>query len=184
MGTSSNRELGLRPAAAGRRRVRVSGEFDLLLLRQTQHLLEPLADTLQPLPALLGGVGAAGLALGRIARRARPQPDTPEALADVDDHAHDLVLILLLELLADAGQHHVEPGLVVGFAAALESVGPAATELVLLVLPLGAHALLEEVVVGLLGEFGGGGDVVLEYYQSDQVEYVEEGASSKQQAHT
>ena len=155
-------ELGLRPAAARRSRVRVSRELDLFLTSQTEHILEALADTLQPLAALLGSVIAAALALRSVAGSARPQTDTPEALADVDDHAHDFVLVFLLELLADTGQHHVEPGLVVGLAAALEGVGPAAAELVLLVFPLWAHTLLEEMVVGFLCELGGGGDVVLQ----------------------
>jgi hypothetical protein len=38
--------------------------------------------------------------------------------------------------------------------------------LVLGVLPLGAHAALEEVVIGLLGELGSRGDVVLKKKRS------------------
>lgn len=43
----------------------------------------------------------------------------------------------------------------------LELVGPLSTVLVLLILPFGSDAFLEEVVVGFEGEFGGGSNVVL-----------------------
>ena len=159
-------ELGLGSAGAGVGRVLVTRELDLLGARKSENLLEPLADLLQPLLALLG-VSAldGGLALGLLASGAGPETDTPESLADVDDHTHDLVVLLVLESLTDGGEHDVEPGLVVGLAV-LEGVGPTATVLVLGVLPLGADAALEEVVVGLLGELGGRGDVVLKKKRS------------------
>lgn len=159
-------ELGLGSAGAGVGRVLVTRELDLLGARKSENLLEPLADLLQPLLALLG-VSAldGGLALGLLASGAGPKTDTPEGLADVDDHTHDLVVLLVLKSLTDGGEHDVEPGLVVGLAV-LEGVGPTATVLVLGVLPLGADAALEEVVVGLLGELGGRGDVVLKKKRS------------------
>lgn len=43
----------------------------------------------------------------------------------------------------------------------LKLIGPFATVLVLGILPFGADSTLKEVVVGLLCELGGGGDVVL-----------------------
>ena len=147
-------------------RVLVTRELDLLGARKSENLLEPLADLLQPLLALLG-VSAldGGLALGLLASGAGPKTDTPEGLADVDDHTHDLVVLLVLKSLTDGGEHDVEPGLVVGLAV-LEGVGPTATVLVLGVLPLGADAALEEVVVRLLGKLGGRGDVVLKKKRS------------------
>ena len=147
-------------------RVLVTRELDLLGARKSENLLEPLADLLQPLLALLG-VSAldGGLALGLLASGAGPETNTPEGLADVDDHTHDLVVLLVLKSLTDGGEHDVEPGLVVGLAV-LEGVGPTATVLVLGVLPLGADAALEEVVVRLLGELGGRGDVVLKKKRS------------------
>jgi len=159
-------ELGLGSAGAGVGRVLVTRELDLLGAGQSEDLLEPLADLLQPLLALLG-VSAldGGLALGLLASGAGPETNTPEGLADVDDHTHDLVVLLVLESLTDGGEHDVEPGLVVGLAV-LEGVGPTATVLVLRVLPLGADAALEEVVVRLLGELGSRGDVVLEKKRS------------------
>lgn len=42
-----------------------------------------------------------------------------------------------------------------------ELVGPFAAVLVLRVFPFGPDALFEKVVVGFQGQFGGGGDVVL-----------------------
>ena len=159
-------ELGLGSAGTRVGRVLVTRELDLLGARKSENLLEPLADLLQPLLALLW-VSAlnGGLALGLLASGAGPETDTPEGLADVDDHTHDLVVLLVLEGLTDGGEHDVEPGLVVGLAV-LEGVGPTATVLVLGVLPLGADAALEEVVVGLLGELGGRGDVVLKKKRS------------------
>ena len=58
----------------------------------------------------------------------------------------------------------MEPGLVVGLGA-FEGVGPAATVLVLRILPFRTDACFEEMVVGLLSEFGGRGDVVLKSCQ-------------------
>jgi hypothetical protein len=147
-------------------RVLVTRELDLLGAGQSEDLLEPLADLFQPLLALLGvSTFDGGLALGLLASSAGPETDTPEGLADVDNHAHDLVVLLVLESLTDGGEHDVEPGLVVGLAV-LEGVGPTATVLVLGVLPLGADATLEKVVVRLLGELGGRGDVVLKKKRS------------------
>ena len=147
-------------------RVLVTRELDLLGARKSEDLLEPLADLFQPLLALLG-VSAlnGGLALGLLAGGAGPETNTPEGLADVDDHTHDLVVLLVLKGLANGSEHDVEPSLVVGLAV-LEGVGPTATVLVLGVLPLGADTALEKVVVGLLGELGGRGDVVLKKKRS------------------
>jgi hypothetical protein len=153
--------LGLGSAGTRVGGVLVTRELDLLGGRKSKDLLEPLAHLLQPLLALLR-VSAlnGGFALGLLASSAGPETNTPEGLADVDDHTHDLVVLLVLESLTDSGEHDVEPGLVVGLAV-LESVRPAATVLVLGVLPLGADTVLEEVVVGLLRELGSRGDVVL-----------------------
>jgi hypothetical protein len=154
-------KLGLGSAGAGVGGVLVTRELDLLGGGQSEDLLELLADLLQPLLALHGVSALDGsLALGLLAGSAGPETDTPESLADVDDHTHDLVVLLVLKSLADGGEHDVEPSLVVGLAV-LESVGPTATVLVLGVFPLGADAALEEVVVGLLRELGRRGDVVL-----------------------
>ena len=158
--------LGLGSAGTGVGRVLVTRELDLLGAGKSKDVLEPLADLFQPLLALkrvsaLNG----GLALGLLASGAGPQTDTPESLADVDDNTHDLVVLLVLKGLADGSEHDVEPSLVVGLAV-LEGVGPTATVLVLGVLPLGADAALEEVVVRLLGKLGSRGDVVLKKKRS------------------
>ena len=56
----------------------------------------------------------------------------------------------------------MEPEVVDGnVALLLELVGPLSAVLVLDILPFGADAGFEEVVVGFEGEFGGGCDVVL-----------------------
>jgi len=55
----------------------------------------------------------------------------------------------------------VQPEVIDGGGFAFEAVGPFAPVFVLGVFPFGADAFLEEVVVGLEGEFGDGSDVVL-----------------------
>lgn len=143
-------------------------KLDGLVLRQLEDGLELTANSLQDLLALLNGaalaaghvaVAAAGDAL---ADGAGPDADAVEGLADVDDDAHDLAVVLVLERLADGRQHRVQPQVVdVDAALVLELVRPLAAVLVLRVLPLRSHALLEQVVVGLEGQLGDGRDVVL-----------------------
>lgn len=141
-------------------RVGVAAELDRLLGRKLQNVLEALSDALETLAAL-GRVGSLVLAtLGRLSSGSSPEANTPESLADVHDHSHDLVVVLVLQHLADRGKHDVEPSVVLSLAA-LEGVGPATAVLVLRVLPLWSYAVLEEMVVRLLGELGGRSDVVL-----------------------
>lgn len=147
----------------------VAGELEHLVGGELQDLLDTVADVDEDLLALLRGaalatgdiaIAAAGDAL---ANGAGPDADTVEGLADVDDDAHDLTILLLLHGVSDGSQHDVQPQLVnVDAALVLELVGPLAAMLILGVLPLGSHAGLEEVVVGLEGEVGDRCDVVLE----------------------
>lgn len=150
----SNGEFGLGTAATAVGAVHVSHELDELALAEVQRGLEPLADLLK------SGLVSTSATLV-LASSARPQTDTVEALPQVDDNAHDLVVALLLELLSDGGKQDLQPDLVIGLAL-LEGVGPAATEAILGVLPFRPDALLEEMVVGLWSEFGSGSDVILE----------------------
>lgn len=149
--------------------VGVAGELDDLTSGQVEELLEASSDVDEDLTALLGG---AALAAGDVAVAtsgnalaygASPDADAEEGLADVDDDTHDLAILLVLEGLANSGKHDVKPELVNGdVTLLLELVRPLATMLVLGVLPLGANASLEEMVVGLESQLGDGGDVVLE----------------------
>lgn len=50
----------------------------------------------------------------------------------------------------------------------LELVRPLSTVLVLLILPFRSNAFLEEMIVGLEGQFGGGSNVVLDYFVSTE----------------
>jgi hypothetical protein len=157
-----DRVLGLSAGGTGVGRVGVAHELDGLLVGDLENLLEAVADLHENgLRLLRGALGLAllgGVGLG--AGAAGPETDTVEGLADVDDDTHDLVVVVVLELLTNSSEQDVQPDVVVGLAL-LEGVGPAATVLVLGVFPLRADAVLEEVVVGLGGELGGGGDVVL-----------------------
>lgn len=149
-------------------RVGVAGELDALVRRQLEDILEPLADGEEDLLALLRrsalatgdiAIAAAGDAL---ADGAGPDANAEEGLSHVDDDAHDLAVVLVLEGLADGGHHGLQPQLVdVDAAFVFKLVGPLAAVLVLGVLPLGPHALLEEVIVRLHSEVGYRGDVVL-----------------------
>lgn len=141
-------------------------ELDRLLVCDLEDLLEAVADlhedSLRLLRGALGLTLLGGVGLGACA--AGPEADTVKGLTDVDDDTHDLVIVVILELLTNGREQDVEPDVVVGLAL-LEGVGPAATVLVLRIFPLGADTLLEEVVVGLGSELGRGGDVVLKWGQ-------------------
>lgn len=163
----SDRNLRLRPRAPRMRTVRMSRKLHNLTILQHQHLLQLAPNLLQNALALLraSSLAARDIALSpaihALAHRLRPEADAVEAAADIDHHAHDLAVALVLERLPDGGEHDVQPEVVDGGGFAFEAVGPFAAVLVLGVFPFGADAFLEEVVVGLKGEFGDGGDVVL-----------------------
>lgn len=149
-------------------RVGVPRELDVLVGGQLENLLEALADVEEDLLALLWrsalttgdvAIPATGNAL---ANGAGPDADTEEGLSHVDDDAHDLAIVFVLEGLADGGHHGLQPQLVdvdAGFV--LELVGPFTAVLVLGVLPLGPYALFEKVIVRLHSKFGYGSDIVL-----------------------
>jgi hypothetical protein len=140
----------------------VTHELDGLSVLDGKDSLEAATNLHQDLLRLLGS--ALGLALlGRVclcAGAAGPEANTVECLANVDDNTHNLVVIVVLELLANSGKEQVEPDVVVGVTL-LEGVGPATTVLVLGVFPFRADTVLEEMVVGLGSELRRGGDVVL-----------------------
>jgi hypothetical protein len=136
------------------RTIGMTGELDKFARGQLQDILEAPADSEEDLLALIGG---ASLAAGHVAVSASwnalpygasPDTDAEEGLADVDDDAHHLAVLLILERLADGRHHDMQPEVVdVDAALVLELVGPLAAMLVLGVFPFGPDALLEEVVV-------------------------------------
>src|SRR3569833_3627023 len=137
LGSGLDGELCFCAGAAAVLGIQVARELELLVGGQLKHLLEALTDGEQDLSRLLG---AAALAAGdvavpavgnRLAYRASPHTDAVEGLADVDDHAHDLAVLFLLERLADGREHRVQPELVDADAPlVLERVRPLATVLV------------------------------------------------------
>lgn len=149
------------------RTICVARKLHDLAILQHEHLLQLAPNVLQNALALLraSALAARDIALSAavdaLAHRLRPEPDAVEAAADVDHHAHDLAVAVVLERLPDRGEHDVQPEVVDGGGFALEAVGPFAAVFVLGVFPFGADAFLEEVVVGFEGEFGDGRDVVL-----------------------
>lgn len=156
-------KLCLRPAAARVGGLGVATEFDLVIGGKLQDILKPLADLLQPLLAFLAvpALSSGRPFLWRLARGAGPQTDTPKALANVDNDPHNLIIVLILELLADGSQHDVKPHIVVGFVGAFKGERPAPAKFVLRILPFRTYAAFEEMVVGLLGKLRGWRDVVL-----------------------
>lgn len=163
-----NSEFGLRTGATAVGGIGVTGELDRLVGRQLKNLLETLADLQQNVLALLdraalttGNVAIATVG-NALANGAGPDSDAEESFADVDDNTHDLTILLVLEGFANGGQHRVQPDVVdVAVALLLEAVRPLATVLVLRVLPLGADALLEQVVVRLECKVTDGRNVIL-----------------------
>jgi hypothetical protein len=148
-------KLRLGPRTARMRAIGVTTKLNLLILRQLQRLLELLPNLHQRL--LSRAIAALALT-----HRPRPQADTEEGLAHIDDDTHDFVVVVFLESFADGGQLGVEPEFVdIDAFLVFELVGPFAAVLVLRIFPFGADAAFEEVVVGFLGELRGGGDVVL-----------------------
>jgi hypothetical protein len=134
----------------------VTRKLEELRRLELENLLEATSNRKEDLTALFRratlstsniSIPTAGNAL---ADCPSPNTNSEEGLADVDDNTHNLTILLVLQSLADSGKHSVEPKLIdVDAALVLEAVGPLATVLVLGILPLGAYALLEEVVVGL-----------------------------------
>ena len=153
--------------------VGVSRELNLLCRRQLENLLESAADRQENLLTLLT---TAALTTSNIAFTSAgdalsdgtsPDTNSEEGLSDVDNYTHDLAIVLVLKSLANSGHHDLEPKAVdIDVSLILVLVRPLAAMLVLGVLPLGADAALEEVVVRLLGELGGRGDVVLKKKRS------------------
>lgn len=141
--------------------IRVSGEFHNVGFLETENILEPIADGLQDLLAL-GGVTGDLVSRSTLANSPCPQTDTVEALTDVHNNTHDLVVIIVLEGLTNRSQLSVQPQVIDRDGAlVLERVRPLATVLVMGVFPLWPDALLEKVVVCLETQFGGRCDVVL-----------------------
>jgi hypothetical protein len=139
--------------------VRVARELYRLVLLELERLLEPLANLEESLLALFRGPSLALVAGNGATNGPCPETDTVEASPDVDHYTHDLVVLLILEVLANG----CEPERVnVDGLLVLELERPLATMLVLRIFPLGSYALLEEVVVGLEREIGGRGNVVLQ----------------------
>lgn len=167
-------ELGFGTSAAAVGGVGVARELDDFVGRELQDFLELLANSEQNLLTLLD---RATLATGHIAvSSARdaltyspgPDADTEKGLTDVDNNAHHLAVVFLLEGLSDRGQHGVEPEVVnVNAALVLELIRPLSAVLILRVLPFRSYTLLEEVVVGLQLQFGDGCDIVLEEVRLD-----------------
>ena len=151
-----NNVLGLGSRATGVCTVSMTGELNLLACRELQDFLESSANSHKNILAL---VVAAALTTSNVtvttsgnalSYSACPNADSVKGLSDVDNNAHDLTIVLLLESLADSAHHHLEPETVdVDISLVLVLVRPFAAVLVLGVFPLRADTGLEQMVIGL-----------------------------------
>lgn len=118
MTVRSDSNLGSGTSATSVSGVGVTGELHLLAGRKLKNLLDPPAHAEEGLLALLGGATLAAshvtvtAARNGLADATRPDTNTVEGLADIDDHTHDLAIVLVLQGVADSGQHDVQPQLV------------------------------------------------------------------------
>ena len=151
------------------RTIRMARKVNLLAGWQLEYFLKLAANVHQDLFSLLwrSSLTTSNVALSTtgdaLSNCASPDADTVKALADIDNDTHELPIIFLLKGLTDGRKHDVEPKFIDrNVALLLELVGPFSTVFVLLILPFGSNAFLEEVVVGFKGKFGGGSDVILE----------------------
>ena len=176
MQSLSDRQFGTSPGAARVGALRVARELDLFRVLELQCDLEVHANVLEHFlpylfaPALATSGIAVSAAGDRLPNSAGPEPNAIEALAAVHDNTHDFAVVIPFKCLSNGSQDHSKPEVVDATLALLSSVGPLAAVLVLRVFPLRAHSLLEEVVVGFDGQFGGLGYVVLERKWSVSIE--------------
>lgn len=160
-------KLGLCASAASVSCVCVTREFYSVVVLELERLLEPLANLLESLFALLCSSAFTLLTRRCATHGSCPETNSVEATPDIDHDAHDLVVFFILEILANGCKHYVEPERVdVDCLLVLELECPLATMLVLRVFPLRSNALLEEMVVGLERKIRCWRDVVLDSSQS------------------
>lgn len=139
------------------RRIRVTAEFDLFRLRQLQYILEVPPNLHQ---------GILGIPFSN---RPGPEADSEKSFADIHDHAHDLVVALVLERLTNRGQLGVQPQLVdIDQFLVFERVRPFPAVFVLRIFPFWSDASLEQVIIGFDGQVVAGGDVVLAVCQKQR----------------
>lgn len=97
--------FGLGTSTAGVSAVCMTRKFNDIRILQAQDFLEAESDILQDFLALGSRASFGALVSWKaLADSASPQTDTVEALADVDDHAHDLVVVVVLESFANGGE--------------------------------------------------------------------------------
>jgi len=88
-------------------RIRVAGEFDCVVVLELQRLLESLTNLLEYLFTLLGCSSLSLLAGMRAADGSSPQANTIEASPNVDDNAHDFIVVFILEIFSNSRKHDV-----------------------------------------------------------------------------
>ena len=152
--------LWLGPRAPCMRTLGMPNELELVVRPQFQRLLEVLSD----LDERLSTRAVTTLAL---AGSPGPQANSEECLSDVDHHAHNLVVVVFFESLADGRELCREPQIInIDSLLILELERPLAAMLVLRILPFRANTTLKEMVVGFECKLGAGSDVILKMSES------------------
>jgi hypothetical protein len=105
---TSNGVLGLRASATSVRGIGVTRELDGVVVLELESCLESLSNLEESILALLGSPALA-LACDGATDGSRPETNAVEASPHVDNYTHDLVVILIFEVLANGGEHDVEP---------------------------------------------------------------------------
>lgn len=145
-----DRVFGLGSRAPGVCCISVTTEFELFRCWKLKYILESLTNLHQVVSTTC------------FASCASPQANSEEALSDVDNHSHDLMIAFIFERFSNCSKLCVKPKLVnVDQLLVLERVRPLSTMFVLGVFPFRPDAFLEEMVVGFQAKVGTSSDIVL-----------------------
>ena len=149
-----NNMLGLGPARSRLGALGMAGKFNRFPITKPQDPLEVPADLHQRRVLWRASPTTTGTP--------SPETDSIEALADVDNDTHDLLILIGLQGLADGSKHDVKPEIIDrNTTLILELICPFTAMLVPGVFPFRANTGLKEVVVRFQTEVRCFGYVIL-----------------------
>jgi hypothetical protein len=129
-------------------------KLNRLLSRKLQNLLKFRANFEEDFLSLLRGstLTTSNISIATtwdaLSNGTSPDTHTVETLSNVDDYTHEFSILFFLECLSDRCEHDVEPELINWNGVfVFELVGPFSSVFVLNILPFGADAFFEEMVI-------------------------------------